>query len=504
MADKKNHLNNQTKENKNAKSRNAQKQDSFKILGDSALPEKKNIKGSPLKLNDKSALDFFEGEQDETNEIDLGLEKADLTQVEKITTLKSKPKKSGTEEDNLDIKSDIVSVALTLLKVAGTSIAELSNNAKGQKATLTNITPLTSAKEKLFLEQDVSVITHQDVAKFEATKLKSEPNIKEPIFSEQVSAKGDASFLDDAHKPTTQSAPLSNSLQRGDSKKKSGFFHYFGMIIFSLIALGGIGYSVVFITKLLNNDNKSEYTKIQEDLSKKKENEPRAVKVKAPLQKDDPLVDEAKSVIKQFLDAEVKSFARTFIIQNKEITKTFNKYWIPSESYKSEFLAFDKGYTLPNGAKWVSFLYGKENQERQLILIKADDDPFRIDWQAYSEVESIPLATMKEEVKTAPKNIRAWITPAHYYPTGYSDSYWQNYVAKDLEGNTLNCYVPLNTKSSERIFEAIVSDPKPYPKAQKGDTGMYVKLMVRKPQIGAEFVEIMEVLDTTWHKEIED
>ena len=345
--------------------------------------------------------------------------------------------------------------------------------------------------------------------------LKGQAQAGTPEFrkAHQVPTQANDPFL---NTPTQTSGPSTKRLEleaqleddgpkrsKGPAKAKPGFFHYLGILAMVAMITGVLGLCYNFINNLLFKDPgpaPSEISIIEDDENNESDQveEPKLVEIS----EDNPLINEAKATIADYFGANNKRYAYSFVVSNNSVSSAFNKYWTETPDFDAAFLMFSEAYTLPNGTHWVSFTYGIDKDRRRIHAYKSTGDTFKIDWQTLAEIESISLADLSKEVKTTPHTIRAWIKEGSYFPVKYSDRYWECYEAYSVDGTKINCYVAQNTLISDKIYQAKATRPQAH--ALGGQGGVYVKMMVRKPEIGSEYLEILDLVSTSWSESVDN
>lgn len=416
------------------------------------------------------------------------------------------------------MKKDIIIAANGLLKLAGSSVEKLTNEAlqKQKKANL-SIQRLKDA-EVDYAQNDVAQV-RLDQKSFNKNKTKKIENLtdskKEDSLTFSTYGKSDAVYedpfavqeSDNVHPTLTPSVDPLNlrkeeiSSYSSSDKVKRGFFHYFGITALIIGILSLIGYGASFLLALFSESGTEPVAveTVEEPIREVTE-----VTRITPLDRNSTDISEAKSALTNYFSAESKRLAYSFVLPSSKVSKLFNTYWKKDDPIKVEDLEFQKGYKLPNNSTWVSLKLKDSQTPRHLAMLKVDGGTFKLDWQAYQEIEQVPLKEVIDTPGTNPTRIRAWITPEQFYTGNYSNKFWQNYAAYDMEGNKLNCYLPNNSGNAHEIYQRILQKPLSHPKANKKAKGIYAKLIVRKPLVGASYVEVLDVIAVTWFPMLED
>ena len=386
-------------------------------------------------------------------------------------------------------KEEMISMAKELLKRAGTSIDEIAAaNREPNRGFIGD-----KAKPKF---SEIANAPKGILEKLNTTKP------EDPFQNKDFNTENPDEVIDNKDVNSaeiTSDDIISERSRRVEVKVRNSGFHYFGLV--SFLALGAliafIGYK--FINGLISDD----VVLTEEDIAEitAPVEEAIAPDLLQPISEDSPLLTEARSVISDYFKADSKRFAYTFIIPNNSSNADFSKYWEPTAEFSSDSLVYNEGFTLPNNSHWTSFTYGEGNERLKVILKKMPNENFKIDWQTLSEIEGRSLADAKSEIQTAPFVIRAWLTSGDYNSISFSDSYWNNLVAKDVNGTTLNTYIAKESKDFEDINRAIRENGIRHPKG--ASLGVYTKILVKKAEIGADHVQILDVLSTSWTEDID-
>jgi len=277
-------------------------------------------------------------------------------------------------------------------------------------------------------------------------------------------------------------------------------FHYLGIASFIGI-FAGISYLIyLFINGLISAPipTVDEVAVIsQKDLLAASQ-----VKKLIPIAENSSVINEARQIANDYFSAESKRFAYSYVVPNSNANSAFNKYWEAEQNYTPELLLFHEGFTLPDGSQWVLFKYGADKQQKTVIMTKKPEENFKLDWQALSEIETISLGDLITEASTDPFVIRSWIKVDSEYPVKFSENFWQSFSLHNLEEKTLNCYLAKNTSTIKKLSESLRRNYTSHPTG--GKKGLYVKLLVHKPEIGTDYVEILDLISTSWSPEVDD
>jgi len=284
-----------------------------------------------------------------------------------------------------------------------------------------------------------------------------------------------------------------NPIQNLKEHKTTKFFHYFG--IFSVLIITALlGFYLFKTISALTGDSTltpDEIALAPEDII--------TPKITVLTEEAVP-VKEATKVIKDFISSNSASFAITFIQPSTLTTDAFNKYWTKQDSFSIDQLAFQEGARLDNGTLWTSFTYDSSSGKRKLILEKKKDENFLIDWHSFAEVEAISLSDLMKG-PNSPNLIRAWITQGDNELPKYQTQHWNCFVAHDLEGNAITCYLPRSSSMNTKITQGLANYGSPY--STNNENGAYVKMLVRKPEIDSSHLEILDIFSTSWYEHIE-
>lgn len=458
------------------------------------FPDSKKSKTAPSSTSqseEDELLNAF-GETEEIAETSPKVaEKATLPPVRRSKLAVSASIEKREIQKALAPREEMISTAKELLKRAGTSIEELAktnnNVEKGfsiQKKGLntTDQAPLAPSKEK------------SNPTKKETPANTTDPFADTEIFSAPLDSVDPSEPLD-----STTDLPDFRK-KKSIQTKKTGFFHYLG--IASLIGIfAGLSYLIyLFINGLIS----APIPTVDEVavISQEEVLEAEQVKKLVPISEDSPVINEARRIANDYFSAESKRFAYSYVAPNPNVNSAFNKYWEAEKDYTPELLLFYEGFTLPDDSQWVLFNYGTDTQRKKVIMTKKSGENFKLDWQALSEIETISLGDLIAEASTDPCVIRAWIQEDSEYPVKYPDSFWQSFSLHNVKDDSINCYLAKNTSTLKKLSDELIRNYTSHPTG--GQKGLYVKLLVHKPEIGAEYVEILDLISTSWSQEVDD
>ncbi len=441
-----------------------------------------------------------------------GLDKVDFSQVKTNKSTRARNNKKKRDDPSDQMKREIIDTAKKLLAIAGTSVDELGS--KRPEKRRRDFVPKREADE-LFgsnLASDVTVVGSntdpiESVKLENSTDYTSQPKSGETFVPKSSDERYEEDpFAEDIILSNAEMALLkekTSNIKHVPVKAKNGFFYYFGIAALALTILGAIGGGGLFILKLFSNDEQPQYQDLVKNIEQQEAKpEIKSVSQKTLIETEDPIIQEAASVVEKFMLSESVRIAYAFIQQTKDIDKLFSERWEKQNTYDPSMLNYDRGYYLEGQRVIVRFFYGKEENKRQMVLSKAENAAFKLDWKTFTELEQVSLAEVKQSNTTSPQLIRAWVKQEENYTTNYSDQFWRNYVGYDLAGSTLDCYIAREQTTARTLFDKMIETPMTHPIG--GEDGAYVIMLVRKPSIDASHVEILDVLSTAWHEELDD
>ncbi len=394
----------------------------------------------------------------------------------------------------------LIDTAKDLLEQAGTSIEELA----GVKPGLKKQSGFKSGKGKFsrsFDDLDEEGRTSPSLKKSsESTPLPTPVSALDQVLAttqDHAQSGGDTS----AGAPAPSSGmPDSEITSRKRYKVQRGFFHYLGLTCTLGAMAAGVWLTYSYLSKLFLHEDAPVQAEIVSD---KVLEEERLASLKAlqPLAEGSLGVKEARKTLNDYFSASSPQLAFSFISKAEEITETFLKYWTETENFSDDQLTLVEAFTLPNKTEWVHFSYDFGKGTQSIYLQNDADGNFKLDWQALTQIEDLNLVDLNKEVKTVPHHIRAWVTPDSSYPVGYNAQYWYGLKAYDLSGESINCYIPQNTGNQRKLSLAMRNSASRH---QLGEgSGVFVKMLVHKPSIGAEYVQVLDIEATSWNEEID-